>query len=337
VSDDPRARAQRLVSGFRGYQLVVAACRLKVPDLVAGGPRTADELAAATGTHAPSLHRMLRGLAAWQVFVEQADGRFAATPLSDMFRSDRPGLRNLAIMLSEEGYQVWGELMHVLETGQPAYERVFGKARWEHLADHPASSAQFNAAMVETSNRVGLDFVASYDFDGARTVVDVGGGSGALLAAVLRAHPEMQGVLFDVAAGLEGARESMQAADLQDRVTFVEGSFFESVPGGGDVYLLKSIVHDWEESKARQILKACRTAMKATSKVVLVERDVPERIDDPDSALQAAMLDLHMMVVLGGRERTPGEYAELLAGAGLHLNRRIPLGTEFVAFEAVPV
>jgi hypothetical protein len=334
---DARAQAQRIVSGFRGYQLVVAACRLKLPDLVAVAPRTADELAVATGTHAPSLHRMLRGLAAWEVLAEEPDGRFTATPLSDMFRSDQPGLRNLAIMLSEEGYPVWGELMNVLITGQPAYERVFGKARWEHLADNPESSAQFNAAMVETSNRVGRDFVATYDFNGARTVVDVGGGNGALLAAVLRAHPAMKGILFDLAAGLDGARESMGAADLRDRVTVVEGSFFESVPVGGDVYLLKSIVHDWEKSKATQILSACRTAMKATSKVVLIERDMPERIDEPDSAFQSVMTDLHMMVVLGGRERTPREYAELLAGARLHLNRRIPLGTEFVAFEALPV
>jgi hypothetical protein len=337
MTADARAQAQRLVSGFRGYQLVVAACRLKLPDLVAGGPMTAGELAEATGTDAPSLHRMLRGLAAWEVLAEDADGRFAATPLSDMFRSDQPGLRNLAIMLSEEGYPVWGELMKVLETGQPAFERVFGKPRWEYLAENPASSVQFNAAMEETSKRVGRDLVASYGFDGAHIVVDVGGGSGALLAAVLQAHPGMRGILFDVAAGLAGARENMQAADLHDRVTFVEGSFFESVPGGGDVYLLKSIVHDWEDSKAKQILQACRAAMSATSKVVLVERDMPERIDDPGFALQAVMMDLHMMVVLGGRERTPSQYAELLGGAGLHLDRRLPLGREFVAFEAVPV
>ena len=334
---DAREQALRLVSGFRGYQLLVAACKLKLPDLVAAGPMTPDELATATGTHPPSLHRMLRGLAAWEVLVEDGEGRFAATPLSDMFRSDQPGLRNMAIMLREEGYPVWGELMNVLKTGQPAYERVFGKARWEHLAENPAASAQFNAAMVETSNRVGAAFAREYQFGDAHTVVDVGGGNGALLAAVLRAHPRIRGVLFDQAAGLAGARESMQASDLHDRITFVEGSFFDSVPAGEDVYLLKSIVHDWDDEPATHILQVCRKAMKATSRVVLVERDLPERIDDPAAALPTVMSDLHMMVVLGGRERTPSEYAQLLASAGLRLTARIPMGSDFAAFEAVPV
>ena len=142
---------------------------------------------------------------------------------------------------------------------------------------------------------------------------------------------------LDLPAGLAGARESMKTSDLHGRVTFAEGSFFDSLPARGDVYMLKSIVHDWDDSKATQILKACRVAMTATSRVVLVERDVPELIDDPQSALQAVMMDLHMMVVLGGRERTHSEYAELMAGAGLRLSRRVPVGAEFAAFEAVPV
>jgi hypothetical protein len=337
VTGDARQQAQRLVSGFRGYQLLVAACKLKLPDLLAAGPMTVEQLAAATGTHPPSLRRMLRGLAAWDVLVEYAGGRFAATPLSDMFRSDQPGLRNTAIMLSEEGYAVWGELAEVVKTGRPAYERVFGKPRWEHLAENPEMAAQFNAAMVEVSDRVGAAFVAAYDFGTARTVVDVGGGNGALLAAVLRAHPDMQGVLFDQAAGLAGARERMQTSDLHDRVTFVEGSFFDSVPAGGDVYLLKSIVHDWDDERGAQILRACRKAMEATSRLVLVERDLPERIDDPAEALPIVMSDLQMMVVLGGRERTEREYGEVLASTGFRLERKVSLRLDFAAFEAVPV
>lgn len=337
MTDSTLAQAQRLVSGFRGYQLLVTACRLKLPDLLATGPKHADELAAATGTHSPALRRFLRGLVAWRVFGEAGDGRFTSTPLSDMFRSDQPGFRNLAIMLSEEGYQVWADMVYVLQTGKPAFEHVFGKGRWAKLAEDPDASANFNAAMVETSTRVGRGFVAAYDFGGARTVVDVGGGNGALLAAVLLAHPEMRGILFDQAAGLAGSRESLEAAGLAGRVTYAEGSFFESVPGGGDVYLLKSIVHDWEEERAREILRVCRSAMSPRSKLVLVERELPERIDDPEAALPTVMMDLQMMIVLGGRERTHGEYAELLASAGLRLDRETSLGTGFAAFEAVPV
>jgi hypothetical protein len=336
VTDSTQAQAQRLVNGFRGYQSLVAACRLRLPDLLAAGPKDADELAAATGTHAPSLRRLLRGLVAWRVLGEAAEGRFTATPLSDMFRSDRPGLRNMAMMLSEEGYQVWGELMFVLQTGNPAFEHLFGKGRWEQLAEDPAAAALFNAAMFETSDRVGRAFVAAYDFGGARTVVDVGGGNGALLAAVLNAHPEMQGILFDLPAGLAGARENLKAVGLGGRVTFAEGSFFESVPTGGDVYLLKSIVHDWDEERARGILQSCRAAMSATSRLVLVERDLPEQIDDPDAALPTVMSDLQMMVVLGGRERTTTEYEQLLASTGLRLNRKVSMSSEFAAFEAVP-
>ncbi len=337
MTDSTLAQAQRLVSGFRGYQLLVAACRLKLPDLLAAGPKNADELAAATGTHSPTLRRFLRGLVTWGVFGEAGDGRFISTPLSDMFRSDQPGLRNMALMLTEEGYEVWGDMLYVLRTGEPAFEHVFGKGRWEKLAEDPEASAQFNAAMVETSTRVGREFVAAYDFGGARTVVDVGGGNGALIAAVLLAHPGMRGILFDLAAGLAGAREQLEAAGLAGRVTIAEGSFFESAPKGGDVYLLKSIVHDWDEERAREILRTCSAAMGPTSRLVLVERDLPERIDDPDAALPIVMSDLQMMVVLGGRERTEREYEDLLASADLRLDRKVSLGSDFAAFEAVPV
>ena len=331
----PSIEAQRLVSGFRAYQMVVAACQLKLPDLVAEGPKTADELAASTATHGPSLRRMLRGLAAWSFFDELPDGRFAATPLSDTFRSDKPGLRNMAIMLSGEAYQAWGELLYTVRTGKPAFEHVFGKNRWEKLAEDPQASEEFNAAMVEMSSRVAQSFAAAYDLGGARTVVDVGGGNGALLIAVLRAHPEVRGILFDLAQGLAGAEEKLAAAGVADRVTLHEGSFFESVPSGGDVYLLKSIVHDWNDERALAILKTCRHAMYTESRLVVLERELAGRIEDPSEALPSVMSDLNMMVVLGGKERTPDEYRELLAGAGLRVTRLVPNESEFAAIEAV--
>jgi ubiquinone/menaquinone biosynthesis C-methylase UbiE len=331
----PSTAAWRLVSGYRGYQLIAAACQLNLPDLLAAGPKSADELAAQTDTHASSLHRMLRGLAAWAVFVELPDGRFASTKLSDQFRSDRPGLRNTAIMNSDDGYRAWGDLLYTLHTGKPAFDHVFGKGRFEELGENPAAAERFNAAMVEVSTRVAKAFIAAYDFGGARTVVDVGGGNGGLVVAVLQAHPRMRGVLFDLAQGLNGARERMESAGVADRMTLVEGSFFETVPAGGDVYLLKSIVHDWDDERGLAILHACRRAMSPEAKLLVVERELPERIENPDEALSTVMSDLHMMVVLGGRERTINQYRDFLNQAGLRMTRSIPTDSEFVAIEAV--
>jgi ubiquinone/menaquinone biosynthesis C-methylase UbiE len=327
--------AQRIVSGFRVFQMVVAACRLEIPDLVATGPKTAEELAASTGMHAPSLRRILRGLEAWSFFEELADGRFAATPLSDNFRSDIPGFRNQAIMLSEGAYPAWGELMYTLRTGNPAFDHMHGKGLFEKLAEDPDVSSHFNAAMVEISTRVGGAFVAAYDFAGVRTVVDVGGGNGALLVAVLQAHPEMRGILFDLAQGLAGARERLVAAGVADRVALEEGSFFEGVPSSADLYLLKFIVHDWDDDRSVAILQTCRRAMAAEARLVILERRLPERIESPDEALSALMGDVHMMVMLGGKERTANEYRDLLARAGLRMTGVVPVGSDFCAVEAV--
>ena len=331
----PPIEAQKLVHGFLIFQMVVAACRLQIPDMVATGPKTPDELAASTGMHGASLHRVLRGLAAWHFLKEQADGRFAATPLSDHFRSDQPGLRNITMMLSEKAYPAWGDLMYTLRTGKPAYEHLFGKSRWEDLAENPEGSAHFNAAMVEMSTGVAKGLIAAYDLGGARTVVDVAGGNGALLIAVLQAHPEMRGILFDLAQGLAGAKEKLEAAGVADRVLLQEGSFFEAVPSGGDLYMLKSIIHDWDDERALAILQTCRRAMNPEAKLVLVERELSDRIENPDDALPALMSDLNMMVVLGGKERTASEYRDLLAKAGLRMTRVDSTDSDFCAIEAV--
>src|SRR5690348_14636342 len=329
--------ALRLLHGFRGYQLVVAACRLGLPDRVADGPLGAAEIADQTGMSPDAMRRVLRGLAAWGFFAEDGDGRYVSTPVSDSFRSDRPGLRNMALMLSEEGYPTWGALMYSLETGNPAFEHLHGKSRWEKLAEEPENAAQFNAAMVETSTRVAREVVAAYDFGWARTVVDVGGGNGALLAGVLRANPRLRGVLFDLPAGLAGAAEDLETAGVGDRVEIVEGSFFETVPAGHDVYVLKSIVHDWDDEHAAKILAACRNAMGPSSRLLVVERLVPEHVTTDVRDLAAVMSDLHMMVLLGGRERTNPELIELFRPIGLRLARDIEMPSDFHIVEALPV
>ena len=324
------------MQGFRVYQMVAAACELAIPDLLAGGPRSVHDLAALTDTHEPSLRRFLRGLALWGVVEQLADGTYGPTQLAESFRSDRPGLRSMTLNLQEEGYNAWGQLLHSVRTGQPAFELVYGKSRWALMAERPESAARFNAHMVEVTKRVAAGFVANFDLDGVSTAVDVGGGNGALLAAVLEANPEMKGVLFDLPAGLAGARDRFDHLGIADRVTIVEGSFLESVPGDGDLYMLKSIVHDWDDEHATAILEKCRAAMKPAARLVLIERILPDRAGQEQEGLDAIMLDLHMMVVLGGRERTTDEYRDLLASAGLRMTDTGPAADGFGTFEAVP-
>jgi hypothetical protein len=335
MSKGPSLEAQRLMSGFRVYQVIVAACRLKLPDLLADGPKTADELAAETGTLPGPLHRMLRGLAVSGVLVEMTDGKFGPTSLSDTFRSDKPGLRNMTIMLSEEGYQAWGDLMYSLRTGESAYEHMYGKSHFERLGEDPEFAEHFNAAMVEGSGRIARTFASVYDFTGVRTVVDVGGGNGAVLMAVLQAHPGLHGIIFDLPQGLVGAQEKVEAAGVGDRVTLREGSFFEAVPTGADIYLLKSVVHDWDDERSLAILQTCARAMHPSARLVLLERKLPERIENAEDAFTTVMADLHMMVVLGGKERTTNQYRDLISRAGMRMTGEVPIEADFTAFEAV--
>ena len=321
------------MNGYRAFQLVVAACRLKLPDLVAAGCSDVASLAAKTQTDAGALGRVLRGLVTWGFFSLDGDETFLPTAVSDAFRADRPGLRNMTVMLSEEAYHAWSDLLYTIQTGRPAYEHFHGKNRWEKLAEDPEASHDFNVAMVEATTRAAHQFLAVYDFGGMRMAADIGGGTGALLSAILAANPHMRGILFDMAAGLVDAPDAMKSAGVHDRVTIVEGSFFESVPRGADLYLLKSIIHDWDDEPATAILKTCAEAMSADARLVLIERDLPEH--PSAEALGTLMSDLNMMVLFGGRERTTDEYSTLLRRAGLRMTRAIPMASDFHAIEAM--
>ena len=325
---------------MRLFDAVLAGPDGRLPEPLREGiaPPTAEELAE-WAKLAPGADE-LAGQGAQPLDDKAADEFYLRTwaqPSADVngILGGKPGLRNTTLMLRIEGYRTWGELLYVLKTGQPAFEHIHGKSRWEKLAEDPEDSARFNAAMVELTTRVAQAFVAAYDFTGMDTVVDVAGGNGALLAAVLQSNAEMDGILFDLPAGLAGAVERMNAAGLSGRVRLTEGSFFESVPSGADLYMLKSIIHDWDDAHARKILETCREAMLGEARLVLVERLVPERIGDDENVLATVMSDLHMMVALGGRERTTAEYRELFDAAGLRLTREIPMASDFHAIEAV--
>jgi len=325
-----------LVSGFRATQLVRAVTELRIPDLVADGPRSAADLAEAAGVMTEPLGRAMRALVAVGVFDEVDEGRFAATPVSDCFR-DQPGsLRGMALMLPAESYRAFADLMYSLKTGEPAFEHIYSMSRWEQLAQEPEQAALFNAAMQFGTEGVRDAVASAYDFTGLLSVVDVGGGRGTLIAGLLKANPGLRGTVFDLEAGLVETEDYLKTEGVHDRCAVKRGSFLDHVPSGHDAYVLKNIIHDWNDEKAALILANCRKAMSPEQRLILIERIVPARSEDSASARQLFMADMQMMVMLGGRERTLDEYRALLEGAGFQLTRVIPTESAFQLIEAIP-
>ncbi len=332
--ENARDKAYQLLNGFRATQMVRAVAELRIPDLVAAGPRSADDLAASTGVQADPLRRMLRGLVSLGVFTETEDGQFGATAVSECFR-DRPGtLRGMALMLPNETYEAFGSLMHTLRTGQPAFEHVFGMTHWEQLAREPERSVIFNAAMQSITEAIQESVVAAYDFSDLRSIVDVGGGRGSLIAALLKANRHLTGTVLDLPAGLAECKAYLKEQGVGDRCQVVSGNFFESVPAGCDAYVLKHIVHDWTDEKATAILATCRKAMGPGARLILVERILPARAEESPAAQRVFMGDMQMLVLLGGRERTIEEFEALFQAAGLRLSRAIPTASGFHVIEA---
>jgi hypothetical protein len=330
----PSAAMLRLIAGFWVSRAVASAAGLGIADLLREGPKSSGELAAATGTHAPSLYRLLRALASVGVFAEEGDGRFALTPLGATLQSGVPGsLRTFAMLQQDEEHLcAWGDLSYSLRTGAIAFDHCFGLDLWRYRARHPEGSGFFDQAMAEFTGVVDAGILAAYDFTPLRTVVDVGGGNGALLVSLLLAHPQMRGVLFDQSHVAAAARRRFEAAGLSGRCEVVAGDFFTSLPEGGDAYLLKWIIHDWDDQRAVAILGNCRRALVGSSRLLLIEAVIP-----PGNAPAFhKFMDLNMMVMTGGRERTAAEYRTLLETAGFRLARIVPTATEMNVIEAVP-
>jgi hypothetical protein len=327
-SEAPTVALRRLVNGYQVAQAIHVAATLGIADLLRDGPRDSDALAAQTATHAPSLHRVLRALASVGVLHEEDDGRFALTAIGDCLRSDAPEPVGgwAAYIGSPSHWQSWGNLLHGVRTGENAFRLVHGADVWGYRAQHPQESAIFDGAMTAIMLRANGHVLAAYDFGRFASVVDVGGGRGAFLGAILEANPEMRGVLFDQPHVVAGA-------DLGERCEVVAGSFFEAVPEGADAYLLKAILHDWEDEDAVRILRRCRTAIPEHGAVLVVERDLGAANENAD----AKFSDLNMMVGPGGRERTREEFATLLAAGGFALQSATPTAIDLTVFEARPV
>ena len=290
------------------------------------------ELAARTGTDASSLQRVLRALASVGVFTEAAPGSYGLTPLAELLRSGTPdSMRALAIMYAEEQYRAWGDLLHSVRTGQPAFDHQFGMDLFDYFRENPGADQVFNEAMTGWTNQLVSAVLDVYDFAPFHTIVDVGGSYGTLLAAILQRNPSARGILFDQPHVVAVAGEQLSAAGVADRCTTVGGDFFVEVPPGGDAYVLAQILHDWDDERCVTILERCRRAIAEDGKLVVVELVLPEG----EEPFFGKWLDLHMLVMLGGRERTAAAYDSLFRAAGFALTSVTPTAPGQSVIEAV--
>jgi ubiquinone/menaquinone biosynthesis C-methylase UbiE len=335
----PSSIMLRLLQGAWAMQAVHVAAALGIADELRDGPLTSAELAAATGAHATSLHRLLRYLASLGVLSggDQAGG-FRLTPAGALLRTDVPGSEHeRALAYGTWNYQAFGGLRHAITTGQPAFDHVFGTSVWDYLAARPETGRAFDRQM-QRAEAYFAEVPKAYDFSGARTIVDVAGGNGGLLAAILAAVPTARGVLFDAEHVVAGARELLRDRGVLDRCELAGGDFLESVPAGGDVYVLSRVLHNWDDAHCLTVLTRCYEAMGAGATLVILEHLIPDESGadgaDSETLAQAFARDINMMALFGGRERTREEFRSLLAAAGFELlpePRSLPQDTTLLA------
>ncbi len=331
---DGRMQLDRMITGYWISQAIYAAAKFGIADHLKDGPKSAELLATATETHADSLYRLLRALASVGIFAETEPRQFALTPLAEPLQSDVPGSkRALALMSGDEQFKAWGEIEYSIKTGGMAFEKVFGEPVFDYLSKHPDKAQIFDAAMVGVHGREADAVVAAYDFAGVNVIADIGGGNGSQITNILKKHPNMRGILFDLPHVIERAKQNVNTAGIADRCQFVAGSFFEEIPAGADAYFMRHIIHDWDDEKSLTILRNCHTAMKPDGKLLVVESVIPPG----NEPFGGKLLDLVMLLIPGGRERTQAEYQTLFSAAGFELSRIVPTATEVSVIEAVKV
>jgi hypothetical protein len=334
VQAEAQAALQQMTNGYWVTQIIYVAARLGIADLLSDRPRAIDVLAKSTGTHEPSLHRLMRALTGLGVFKQAENGEYENTAVGCCLVTGSPGgLRARAIGSGEEWYQGWGRLLESVRTGQTAFDRVFGQPFFEYLAANAEAAAVFNEAMASTTEAAARAVSAAYDFSWANVLVDVGGGMGTFLAAILEANPRARGIVFDRQDVAAAAGTLLASRGVADRCGVVDGNFFDAVPSGGDAYILSWIIHDWDDDRSITILKNCRRAMARDGRVLVIELVIPPG----NEASLSKLYDIHMLVLTGGRERREDEYRELFAAADLRLARVIPTGVPRSIIEAVPM
>ena len=323
----------QLLTGKWVSNAVSAVARFAIPDLLESGPKTIDELAAATSTNKDALYRLLRATSCVGVCTELEDGRFAQTPLSEVLRTNaKPGLRNMAMMLADEwNMNFWGALPWSVQTGKSASFKVFGKPPWEAMMDLGEQSERFHNAMTDMSQMDSPVVAASYDFSQFKKIVDVAGGMGTLLAAILGSAPSLHGVLYEIPQAVEQAKGIGILRPFESRCEIIAGSMLESVPAGADAFIMKHIIHDWDDEHSVQILSNCRKAVAPGGKVLVVDTVIP----GGNQFSFGKFLDLEMLVAPGGKERTAPEWEVLFTKAGLKLNRIIDTPAGMAILEGV--
>ncbi len=337
MSDESHAHPPRnvvlgqMLNGFMASQALHVAAKLAIVDVLHDGPATGHQIADAVGAHAPTLRRLLRFLTTVDILTEDGDGRFTTTPLGDLLRADHPqSARPMALLMGGPlVWQPWGDLYESIITGQPAFNRIYGEPFFAYLQHNPAAAAVFNGAMTHSNSLSAI--LDAYDFADVTKLVDVGGGQGLLLRDILERYPHTSGILYDLPSVVADAH-IIKDSTVAGRCELVGGDMFESVPAGGDTYLLKWIIHDWSDAEAIQILRNCRQAIADQGRILLVEKILkPSNQPDP-----AKGYDLMMLLSVTGRERMKEEFGDLYAAAGFQLTRVIPAGGEWI-IEGVPV
>jgi hypothetical protein len=330
----PTEQMLQMMSGLWVSRGIWVAAKLGISDHLVDGAKTVEEIAAATDAHADSLYRVLRMLGMVGVYREEDGRKFSLTPLSETLRSDVAGtLRGAAIAeMGEVHYEAWGNIMHSVKTGEIAFDNKFGKDIWAYFQTDPEKAENFNRYMAASSELLNEAISTKYDFSDYDKLIDVGGGIGGMISAILEKNPNLKGAIYDQPSVIEQAKGFLESKGLSDRCETIAGSFFESVPEGGDIYSMRWILHDWEDSKSLTILENIKKVLPAHGKLLLAEAVVPE-VGEPHFS---KFFDLIMLVMTGGRERTEKEWRTLLEKAGYKIERIIPTESFLSIIEAIP-
>lgn len=329
----PQKAILQMASGYWVSQALYVAAKLGIADLLKDGSKCCDELAKTTGVNARALYRLMRGLASMGVFAEQEPDYFTLTPLAACLQSDIPGsMRAIVIMVGGEYYQSWGKFLYSIQTGDSAFEHLHGMSLFQYYAQNPELGKLYDEAQKSGSAAARAEILKCYDFSGISKLVDIGGGNGSLISSILIANPTMQGVLFEQPSVIVEAKDLIEAEKVSERCELVAGDFFESVPSGGDAYILRYILHNWDDERAIAILKNCHRAMVENGKLVVIEQVIPPG----NEPFIGKLLDLHMLVLFpGGCERTENEYRALFEASGFKLNKIFPTRANVSVLEAI--
>lgn len=316
----PSTQMMQMITGFWTSCCIYNAAKLNVADLLHKENMTCEKLAESTHTNASSLYRMMRALASVGIFSENEKGEFSNTTLSETLRSDQPGsMKAMAIAQLGDHYPAWGNLLYSLKTGNTAFEKVEGMNVWKYYETHPEEGLNFMKAMTGSTNSAIQNVIPNYDFSSAKTIVDIGGGNGAFLMAVLDKAPQATGIVFDEEYVVDETMKTIEERGFSKKCSVSAGNFFEAVTAGADLYLMKHVLHDWNDEQSEQILMNCSKAMNEKSKILVIEAVIPKG----NTGHPGKFMDINMMAMTGGKERTEAEYASLFANAGLKLERVI--------------